>query len=101
VRLPDGEPGGDRVRMIPLAVYSLDYPGVPLLLIDFRDPGHPQRSEMGLRFANDITTGVLGLTTFGNLSYSAAKTGFLYVHKRHGAATDRISRRDAFVQLRH
>jgi hypothetical protein len=56
---------------------------------------------MGLRFANDITTGVLGLTTFGNLSYSAAKTGFLYVHKRHGAATDRMSRRNAFVQLRH
>jgi len=56
---------------------------------------------MGLRLANDITTGVLGLTTFGNLSYSAAKTGYLYVHKRHGAATDRMSRRDAFVELRH
>lgn len=100
VRAPDATPG-ERVRMIPLAVYSLDYPGVPLLLIDFRDPGHPQRSEMGLRLANDITTGVLGLTTFGNLSYSAAKTGYLYVHKRHGAATDRMSRRDAFVELRH
>ena len=100
VHVTDGTPG-EQVRMIPLAVYSLDYPGVPLLLIDFRDPSHPQRSEMGLRFANDITTGVLGLTTFGNLSYSVAKTGFLYVHKRHGAATDRMSRRNAFVQLRH
>jgi hypothetical protein len=101
VRVQDGAPGSNQVRMIPLAVYSLDYPGVPLLLIDFRDPSHPQRSEMGLRLANDITTGVLGLTTFGNLSYSAAKTGYLFVHKRHGAATDRMSRRNAFVQLRH
>lgn len=101
VRLPDGAPGGEPARMIPLAIYSLDYPGVPLLLVDFRDPGHPQRSEMGLRLANDITTGVLGLTTFGNLSYSAAKSGYLYIHKRHGGATDRMSRRSAFVELRH
>jgi hypothetical protein len=101
VRLPDGAPGGEPARMIPLAIYSLDYPGVPLLLVDFRDPGRPQRNEMTLRLANDITTGVLGLTTFGNLSYSAAKSGYLYVHKRHGGATDRMSRRSAFVELRH
>jgi hypothetical protein len=37
VRVPDGTDGGVRVKMIPLAVYALDYPRVPLLLIDFRD----------------------------------------------------------------
>ncbi len=101
IRVPDGTDGGVPVKMIPLAVYALDYPGVPLLLIDFRDPSHPQRSERRLRAANDVTTGVLGLTAFGNFSYFAAKTGFLFVHKRHGAATDRLARRNAFIALRH
>jgi hypothetical protein len=100
-RVPDGTDGGVPVKMIPLAVYALDYPGVPLLLIDFRDASHPQRSEIGLRAANDITTSVLGLTTFGNIGYLAARTGLLFVHKRHGAATDRLARRNAFVALRH
>jgi hypothetical protein len=101
VRLPDGTDGGVPVKMIPLAVYALDYPGVPLLLIDFREASHPQRTERRLRAANDVTAGVFGLTTFGNLGYFAAKTGFLFVHKRHGAATDRLARRNAFVALRH
>jgi hypothetical protein len=101
VRVPAGTGGGVPAKMIPLALYALDYPGVPLLLSDFRDPSHPQRSEMGLRLANDITTGFLGLTTFGSGSFFAAKTSFLFVHKRHGAATDRLSRRSAFVALRN
>jgi hypothetical protein len=101
VRVPDGREGGVRVKMIPLAVYALGYPGVPLLLIDFRNASNPQRNEMGLRLVNDLTTGVLGLTTFGNLAYFAGKTGFLFVHKRHGAATDRLARRSAFIALRN
>jgi hypothetical protein len=101
VHLPDGTDGGVPVKMIPLAVYALDYPGVPLLLVDFRDGSHPQRTERRLRAANDVTTGVLGLTTFGNFSYFAAKTSFLFVHKRHGAATDRLARGNAFIALRH
>ena len=30
-------PGARREEMIPLALYNLDYPRVPLLLADFRD----------------------------------------------------------------
>jgi hypothetical protein len=88
---------------IPLALYSLDYPGVPLLLVDFRRAGGPTRSEMALRFTDDMTVGVLGLTGFGvtHLGYQALKAGFLFVHKRHGSATNRAMRRRAFVQLRH
>ena len=75
-RVADGTGSGVPAKMIPLAVYALDYPGVPLLLIDIRDPSHPRRSEMGLRLTNDVTTGALGLTTFGTPGYFAAKTGF-------------------------
>ena len=86
---------------IPLALYSLDYPGVPLLLIDFQRPAAPKRAEMALRFADDLTVGVLGLTGFAHWDYLAAKASWMFIHKRHGAATDRALRRRAFVQLRH
>jgi hypothetical protein len=87
---------------IPLAVYALDYPRVPLRLVDFRSDG-PQLNEMGLRFANDLTTDVLGFTglAFGNLDYLALKQSWLFVHTRHGGTTDRGARERAFVQLRH
>ena len=44
--VPDGTPGAHSEEMIPLALYSLDYPRVPLLLADFRDSLSPKRREM-------------------------------------------------------
>lgn len=92
---------GRETRMIPLALYSLDYPGVPYRLIDFRRPTAPKRFEMARKAADDLTVGVLGFTTFGNLGYAAAKSSYLFVSKRHGGATDRAARKRVTVQLRH
>lgn len=87
---------------IPLAVYALDYPRVPLRLVDFRSAG-PQLNELGLRFADDLATDVLGFTglAFGNLDYLALKQSWMFVHTRHGGTTNRGAREQAFVQLRH
>jgi hypothetical protein len=93
--------GARRVRMIPLALYSLEYPRVPLLLIDFRDPGKPKRREMMRRASDDVATGVLGLTGFGNWSYLALKSGFFFVHERHGGVLKREARIRSYVRLRH
>ena len=87
--------------MIPLALYALDYPGVPLLLVDFRRASAPRRSEMAERFADDLTAGVLGYTGFGHLGFLALKTSWLFVDKRHGGTTNRAARTRAFIQLRH
>jgi hypothetical protein len=97
---------GRQMTMIPLALYSLDYPGVPLLLVDFRRADSPSRTEMMRRFAGDMTAGVFGLTGFGfgnlsYLSYMGLRSGWLFVHTRHGGTTNRAGRRRAFVQLRH
>jgi hypothetical protein len=92
---------GKTANMIPLALYSLDYSGVPLPLVDFRSPAGPKRSEMALRFTDDFTAGVLGWTGVGNLSYLAVKSAWLFVRKRHGGATDRAERRAEFIELRH
>lgn len=93
----------DRTGEIPLAVYALDYPRVPLRLVDFRRSAGPQLNEMGLRFADDLTSDVLGFTGFGlgNLDYMALKQSWMFVHTRHGGATNRGAREQAFVQLRH
>jgi hypothetical protein len=93
--------GARPVQMIPLAMYGLDHPRTPLLLVDFRGSGHPPRREIGLRIAEDVTTGVFCLTGVGNLGFLAAKASLLFVHARHGGATDRSARRRAFVFERH
>ena len=95
-----GTDGASPAEMIPLALYALDHPKVPLVLIDFRDPGKPWRREAAKRAADDIATGVLGWTGYGNLSYLAAKTSWSFVHRRHGGALDRSARLRAYVQLR-
>jgi hypothetical protein len=89
------------VRMIPLAMYGLDHPRTPLMLVDFRGSGHPPRREIGLKIAEDVSSGVFCLTGFGNLGYLAAKTSLLFIHTRHGGATNRLARRRAFVFERH
>lgn len=95
--------GYTRDGRIPLALYSLDYPRVPLLLVDFRRATAPTRKEMTERAADDVTIGVLGLTGFGasHLGYEALKSSWLFVDKRHGGTTNRALRRRAFVDLRH
>ena len=64
--VPAGTPGARAEEMIPLALYNLDYPRVPLLLADFRDSLSPKRREMVSQGASSLVTGVFGLTRFGN-----------------------------------
>ena len=98
----DGDaPGGRKVRMIPLALYALEYPRVPLLMVDFRDAGKPKRSEMIRRVSDDVATGVLGFTGFGHWPYLLAKSAFFFVHGRHGGTLNRESRVRAYARLRH
>src|SRR5439155_4589738 len=42
----------------------------------------------------------LGITTFGNLEYFAAKTVYTFIKQRHGAAVNRTARLRAYSQLR-
>jgi hypothetical protein len=101
VRVPADAPEGQPVRMIPLALYALDHPRAPLLVVDFRRLSLPQRREIGLKIAEDATSGVLGLTGYGNLGYVALKTSWMFTQTRHGGATNRAARRRAFVEVRH
>jgi hypothetical protein len=93
---PDAHP----VDMIPLALYSLNYPRVPLLLADFRHSLNPKRREMVNQGATGLITGVFGLTRFGNPTFFAAEFVWTFVRGRQGAAVNRTARLQAYSGAR-
>ncbi len=98
--VPPDTPGARTEEMIPLALYNLDYPRVPLLLADFRDSFRPKRREILSQGASSLITGVLGITRFGNPSFFAADLAFTFVRGRHGAAVNRSARLQAYSEAR-
>ena len=98
--VPAGTPGARAEEMIPLALYNLDYPRVPLLLADFRDSLKPKHREMVNQGASSMVTGVLGLTRFGNPEFFAAEALWMFVRGRHGSAVNRNARLQAYSEAR-
>lgn len=98
--VPAGVPGASQVQLIPLGVYSLSYPRLPLLLIDFRDKLHIRRHEMTQRTINEITAGVIGISHFTNWYYYVGSDLYDFVTARHGAAMDQAARLDCYSQFR-
>lgn len=98
--VPRGTPGARTEEMIPLALYSLDYPRVPLLLADFRDGMKPKRREMVSDGATSLVTGVFGLTRFADPEFFAAAALWTFVRGRHGGAVNRSARLKAYSEAR-
>lgn len=96
----DGSPAVRQARLVPLAVYSLKYPKLPLLLVDFRDKLRVRRHEMTQRAINEITSGVIGISHFTNWYYYVAADIYDFVVSRHGAAMDAAARLDCYSQFR-
>jgi hypothetical protein len=100
-RVTEDAAGTGAITMKPLALYALDHPRVPLLLVDFCSPHRPGRGERVRKFAADLTVNVLGLTTLSSWQYALAKSSFMFVRRRHGATLDRSARMRAYAQLRY
>ncbi|MGA8593915.1 MAG: hypothetical protein WB676_04160 [Bryobacteraceae bacterium] len=98
--LPFGAIGAQRAKLIPLGVYSLDYPKVPLLLVDFRDKLHARWHEMAQRCINEITAGVIGISHFTSWYYYVGAEIYNFVVARHGGAVNQASRLDCYSQFR-
>jgi hypothetical protein len=98
--LRSGAQGARQVRLAPLAVYSLNYPKVPLLLVDFRDKLHLRRHEMTQRAINEITAGVIGISHFTNWYYYVGADLYSFITARHGAAVNEAARLDCYSQFR-
>jgi hypothetical protein len=91
---------GRPVEMIPLALYGLDHPKVPALLIDFRDSLNPKKREMSRRVLNDLTKNVFSLSNFGNLPYFAGKSFFDFVTGRRGMDLNQPTRLRSYSELK-
>jgi hypothetical protein len=98
--LPNFVPNSRGVKMIPLALYGLDFDKIPALLIDFRDPGNPKRRELSGRLINDITSDVLSISRYGNVYYFLARSAFDFVTRRRGIDISQPSRVRSIAELK-
>jgi hypothetical protein len=90
---------GREAELIPLALFSLDHPKTPLLLIDFRDRLAVTRREFTRRAAADATIGLFGLTKFAAWEWFAAVTAWEFATGRQGMANNRAWRLRSYAEL--
>jgi len=93
-------PGAEAVEMIPLGLYGLDNPKIPLLLVDFRDSYNPKKREMSRRVLNDVTRNFLSLSKAGNLPFFLGRTVYDFVTGRRGMDINQPSRLQTYSQLK-
>lgn len=93
-------PGAISRVMIPLSIYGLDYPKIPILLVDFRDNNNPKKREMSKRILNDITGNILSISRFSNLPYFVGRYVFDFVTGRRGMDINQASRLQSYSQLK-
>jgi hypothetical protein len=95
-----GHPGATAVELIPLAIYGLDHPKIPAVLVDFRDHGNPKRREVSRRVLDDITRNVLSLSPYGDIQYFLGRTIYGFVTGRRGMDVNQPSRLRSYSQLK-
>ncbi|MFM2123883.1 MAG: hypothetical protein RL328_334, partial [Acidobacteriota bacterium] len=91
---------GVEQELIPLALYGLDYPKVPLLLVDFRATHAPKRREMLSYAFTDVMMGVIGYSRWGNWPYMGGSYLWNFTRTRRGTATNRQGRLNAYAAVR-
>jgi len=87
------------LKVIPLAVYSLNYPKLPLIMVDFRNNLRGRQREVRPRFVSELT-GMIGLSHFTNWYFYIGVDLYRFVTGRHGKAVDAASRLDCFSDFR-
>lgn len=92
--------GAKARTMIPLAIYGLDHPKIPAILVDFRDNGNAKKREISKRILNDLTGDVLSLTQFSGVPYLIGRFIYDFVTGRRGTDVNQASRLRSYAQLK-
>jgi hypothetical protein len=95
-----GTAGARAVEMIPLALYGLDFPKIPMLLADFRDGANPKKREMSRRVLEDVAGNLLSLSSFANVPYFLGRTIYDFVTSKRGMDLNQPSRLRTYSQLK-
>lgn len=98
-RVPENTPDAKPKKMIPLALYGLDYPKIPTLLVDFRDRDNPKKRELSRRILDDLTGNFLSLSVT-NLPYFIGRQIFGFVTGRRGMDVNQVSRVNSYSQMK-
>jgi hypothetical protein len=96
----EGTEGARKVELIPLALYGLDFPKIPVVLVDFRDRLNPKRREASHRVIEDVARNVLSLSRYGDIHYFLGRTVFDFVTSRRGVDVNQPTRLRAYSQLK-
>ena len=88
------------VEMIPLAVYGLDFPKIPALLIDFRDRLNPTKRELSRRVLDEVAGDIFSLSPLGSVYYLAGRTTIDFISHRRGIDFNQPSRLRSYAQLK-
>jgi hypothetical protein len=94
-----GTPGARRAEMIPLALYGLAHPKIPILLVDFRDTLNPKGREMSRRVLKDVTRTAFSFSRF-DLAYTLGRAAYDWVTYKRGVDVNQPSRLRAYSQLK-
>ena len=93
-------PEAHPVEMIPLAIYGLDHPKIPALLIDFRSSLNPKKREMSRRFIDDLAKNIFSLSNFGNFPYFAGRQVYNFITGRRGIDLNQPTRLRSYSELK-
>jgi hypothetical protein len=93
-------PNARALEMIPLALYGLDHPKIPALLVDFRNSLNPKRREVSGRILNDLTKNIFSLSSFGNIPYFIGRSTYNFVTGRRGMDLNQPSRLPSYSELK-
>ncbi len=86
--------------LIPLALYGLDNPKIPTILVDFRDTRNAKRREMSRRVLTDLTNSVISVSPFGSLPLFLGKFAYDLLTGRRGTDINQASRLRSYAQLK-
>ena len=92
--------GAVKRTLIPLALYGLDHPKIPVILIDFRNNGNPKLREISKRVLADVTGNVVNVTAFKGLAFGLGRYVYEFVSGRRGMDLNQSSRLRSYAQLK-
>lgn len=98
-RVEADTPGARRAEMIPLALYGLDHPKIPVLLVDFRDTLSPKGREMSRRVLKDVTRTVAAFSR-ADLAFMLGRAVYAWMADRRGIDINQPSRVRSYSQLK-
>jgi hypothetical protein len=85
--------------VVPLALYGLDFPRIPVLLVDFRATLNAKRREASRRIIDDVGRFLLGITPTGDAPIYALEEVVTLAGRRRGLDLDQPTRAASCLQL--